>query len=159
MISYLYILQEQYAMCPIEKAANNIAFACKKYYDQVLLKELDLLNTTSNTYHLAPFNVLMLHYFMWHYFHVALVVVALFNFLLFWYFAIKFCTIFVTPCQCCTSWMLHYLLFYHLILYYINTALFYFALLMLDYFNFALFGVALVGAVPFTVALLNVVLF
>ena len=83
MISYLYILQEQYAMCRIEKAANNIAFACKKYYVQVLLKELGLLNTTSNTCHLAPFNVLMLHYFMWDYIHVALVVVALFNFVLF----------------------------------------------------------------------------
>ena len=37
-------------MCPIDKAANNIAFICKKYYVQVLLKELGLLNTTSNTY-------------------------------------------------------------------------------------------------------------
>ena len=48
--SYLNILQEQYAMCPTDKAANNIAFICKKYYVQVLLKELVLLNTTSNTY-------------------------------------------------------------------------------------------------------------
>ena len=37
-------------MCPIDKAANNIAFICKKYYVQVLLKELRLLNTTSNTH-------------------------------------------------------------------------------------------------------------
>ena len=37
-------------MCRIEKAANNVAFICKKYYVQVLLKELGLLNTTSNTY-------------------------------------------------------------------------------------------------------------
>ena len=37
-------------MCPIDKAVNNIAFICKKYYAQVLLKELGLLNTTSNTY-------------------------------------------------------------------------------------------------------------
>ena len=36
-------------MCPIDKAANNIAFVYKKYYVQVLLKELGLLNTTSNT--------------------------------------------------------------------------------------------------------------
>ena len=43
VISYLNILQEQYVMCPIDKAANNIAFICKKYYVQVL-------NTTSNTY-------------------------------------------------------------------------------------------------------------
>ena len=50
MISYLNILQEQYVMCPTDKAANNIAFICKKYCVQVLLKELVLLNTKSNTY-------------------------------------------------------------------------------------------------------------
>ena len=50
IISYLNILEEQYAMCLINKAANNIAFICKKYYVQVLRKELGLLNTTSNTY-------------------------------------------------------------------------------------------------------------
>ena len=37
-------------MCPIDKAANNTAFICKKYYVQVLLKEFGLLNTTSSTY-------------------------------------------------------------------------------------------------------------
>ena len=50
VISYLNILQEQYLMCPIDKAANNIAFISKKHCVQVLLKELGLLNTTSNTY-------------------------------------------------------------------------------------------------------------
>ena len=50
VVSYLNILQEQYVMCPIDKAANNIAFVCKKYYVQVLLKELGLLSATSNTY-------------------------------------------------------------------------------------------------------------
>ena len=50
VVSYLNILQEQYVMCPIDKAANNIAFICKKYYVQVLLKELGLLSATSNTY-------------------------------------------------------------------------------------------------------------
>ena len=50
VVSYLNILQEQYVMCPIDKAANNIAFKCKKYYVQVLLKELGLLSATSNTY-------------------------------------------------------------------------------------------------------------
>ena len=48
--SYLNILQKQYFICPIDKAANNIPFICKKYYVQVFLKELGLLNTTSNTY-------------------------------------------------------------------------------------------------------------
>ena len=36
-------------MCSIDKAVNNIAFICKKYV-QELLKELELLNTTSSTY-------------------------------------------------------------------------------------------------------------
>ena len=50
VVCYLNILQEQYVMCPIEKPANNIAFICKKYYVQVLIKELGLLSATSNTY-------------------------------------------------------------------------------------------------------------
>ena len=37
-------------MCPMDKAANNIAIICKKYYVQILPKELGLLNTKSNTY-------------------------------------------------------------------------------------------------------------
>ena len=37
-------------MHPIDKAANNIAFICKKYFVQVLLKELGLLSATSITY-------------------------------------------------------------------------------------------------------------
>ena len=49
VLSYLNILQEQYVVRPIDKAANNIAFICKKCYVQVLQKELGLLNT-SNTY-------------------------------------------------------------------------------------------------------------
>ena len=50
VVSYLNILQEQYVMCPIDKAANNIAFICKKYYVKVLIKEIGLLSATSNTY-------------------------------------------------------------------------------------------------------------
>ena len=50
VISYLNILQEQYVMWSIDKAANNIIFTGKKYHVPVLLKELDLLNATSNQY-------------------------------------------------------------------------------------------------------------
>ena len=50
VVSYLNILQEQYVMSPIDNAANNIAFICKKYHVQVLIKELGLLSATSNTY-------------------------------------------------------------------------------------------------------------
>ena len=49
VVSYLHILQEQYATCPIDKAANSIGFIRKKYYIQVLLKKLGLLSTTSST--------------------------------------------------------------------------------------------------------------
>ena len=31
-VSYLNILQEQYVMCPIDKAANNIAFYVRNNY-------------------------------------------------------------------------------------------------------------------------------
>ena len=48
VISYLNILEEQYVMCPIDKAAKNIAFICKICYVQVLL--LGLSNTTLNMY-------------------------------------------------------------------------------------------------------------
>ena len=37
-------------MCPIDKAANNTAFICKKYYVEVILKELGLISIPSNTY-------------------------------------------------------------------------------------------------------------
>ena len=47
---YRDVLQEQYVMCPIDKAANGIAFIYKKYYVQILLKKLGLFNPTSNTY-------------------------------------------------------------------------------------------------------------
>ena len=32
VISYLNILEEQYVMCPLYKAAKYTAFICKKYY-------------------------------------------------------------------------------------------------------------------------------
>ena len=50
VVSDLNILQEQYVVCSLDKAASNIAFICKKYYVQVLTNELDLLSATSNTY-------------------------------------------------------------------------------------------------------------
>ena len=61
VITYLKLLQKQYDMYSIDRAGNNIAFICNQYYVQVLLKELGLLNTTSNTYlevNDTPHNVL-----------------------------------------------------------------------------------------------------
>ena len=43
-------LQSTYVMVPIDKAANNVAFICKRYYAQVLLEELGLIGSSSSTY-------------------------------------------------------------------------------------------------------------
>ena len=43
-------LQSKYVMVPIDKAANNIAFICKRYYATVLLKELGLVGSSTSTY-------------------------------------------------------------------------------------------------------------
>ena len=58
VIFYLNMLQGQYVMCPIDKAANSIAFICKNYYVQVLLKEnrfikdyIKHLSTMNDTLH------------------------------------------------------------------------------------------------------------
>ena len=53
VVNYLNELQNRYVMCPIDKAANNTAFICKKYYVDVILKELGLIDTVSNTYNLT----------------------------------------------------------------------------------------------------------
>ena len=37
-------------MCLINKASNSIAYMCKNYYFQVLLREIGLLNAIPNTY-------------------------------------------------------------------------------------------------------------
>ena len=42
-------------MVPIDKAANNVAFVCKRYYAKVLLKEMGLINGTSDTYNISYF--------------------------------------------------------------------------------------------------------
>lgn len=47
---YLTDLQQQYVMVPIDKADNNVAFICKRYYIEVIAKELGLLGSQSSTY-------------------------------------------------------------------------------------------------------------
>ena len=43
-------LQSKYVIVPIDKAANNVAFICKRYYASVILQELGLLGSSSSTY-------------------------------------------------------------------------------------------------------------
>ena len=63
--SCLSYLQSMYVMVPIDKAANNIAFICKRFYAQVLLNELGLIGSTTSTYskidHLTPADIISQH--------------------------------------------------------------------------------------------------
>ena len=36
-------------MVPIDKAANNVAFICKRYYASIILQELGLLGSVTST--------------------------------------------------------------------------------------------------------------
>ena len=58
-------LHSKYVMVPIDKASNNIAFVCKRFYAQVLLKELGLLGDSTSTYanidHLKPEDIIARH--------------------------------------------------------------------------------------------------
>ena len=40
----------KFVLVPIDKASNNIAFICKRFYAQVLLEELGLMGSSSSTY-------------------------------------------------------------------------------------------------------------
>ena len=44
-LGYLHELQSKYVLVPADKAANNIIVVCKKYYLEVVLKELRTTNT------------------------------------------------------------------------------------------------------------------
>ena len=50
VIEYLERLHEKYVFVPIDKAGNNIAVICKKYYVEVILKEIGHIGDGSNTY-------------------------------------------------------------------------------------------------------------
>ena len=43
-------LQAKYVMVPIDKAANNVAFICKRYYALVILQELGISGSSTSTY-------------------------------------------------------------------------------------------------------------
>ena len=43
-------MHEKYALVPIEKADNNIAIICKKYYVTVILKEIRISDAVNKTY-------------------------------------------------------------------------------------------------------------
>ena len=50
VISYLEKSQEKYVLVPIDKAANNFAIICKRFYVSVILKEIGILGSGNKTY-------------------------------------------------------------------------------------------------------------
>jgi len=50
VIDALKSLHDRYVMVPIHKAANNIAFVCKRYYAKILLNEFGILGMPNPTY-------------------------------------------------------------------------------------------------------------
>ena len=50
VIEYLHELHEKCVLVPIDKAANNTAIICKKYYVTVILKEIGILDAGNETY-------------------------------------------------------------------------------------------------------------
>ena len=50
LIEYLNELHEKYVLVSVDKAVNNIAIICKKYYVTVILKEIGILGAGDETY-------------------------------------------------------------------------------------------------------------
>ena len=50
VINYLENLHKKFVLVPIDKAANNIAVICKKYYVEVILKEIGFIGMGNSTY-------------------------------------------------------------------------------------------------------------
>ena len=50
MLEYLQDLHSRFVLVPIDKAANNVSFVCKRYYVEVILKEIGILGEGSETY-------------------------------------------------------------------------------------------------------------
>ena len=51
--AHLEELHSKYVIVPIDKAANNISIICKKFYIEVLLKEVGVLGSPNSTYALV----------------------------------------------------------------------------------------------------------
>ena len=50
VVEYLKKMHEKYVFVPIDKAGNNIAIICKRYYVEVILKEIGHLGNGNSTY-------------------------------------------------------------------------------------------------------------
>ena len=50
VIEYLENLHSKFVLVPIDKAANNVSIICKRFYVEVILKEIGILGEGNNTY-------------------------------------------------------------------------------------------------------------
>ena len=50
VVEYLKTLHTNFVLVPIDKAANNVSIICKKYYVEVILKEIGIIGQGNNTY-------------------------------------------------------------------------------------------------------------
>ena len=57
VVEYLQKMHEKYVFVPIDKAGNNIAVICKRYYVEVILKEIGHLGNGNSTYEKTPKNL------------------------------------------------------------------------------------------------------
>ena len=53
VIEYLKELHKKFVLVPIDKASNNVAIICKKYYVEVILKEIGVIGKSNPTYHIT----------------------------------------------------------------------------------------------------------
>lgn len=53
VMNYLNSFHEKFVMTPIDKASSNVAVICKRYYAEVVLKEIGILGNGSETYEKA----------------------------------------------------------------------------------------------------------
>jgi len=57
VVEYLNHIHANFVLVPIDKASNNIAIICKRFYIEKLLNEVGLLNIPSETYKLSSRNI------------------------------------------------------------------------------------------------------
>ena len=54
--NYLTDLHSKFVLVPIDKASNNVAIICKRFYIEKLLSEVGLLGNPNNTYQISEIN-------------------------------------------------------------------------------------------------------
>ena len=50
VVDYLNELHSKFVIVPIDKAANNVAFICKRFYVEIILREIGIIGRGNETY-------------------------------------------------------------------------------------------------------------